>query len=144
MLTATTQQSSVPAATIADENLQGYGDAYSSIERITALLKQERTSRNRGKEYDRVIPDYFSAIAQVLQNMKVALSAGARVAWLVGDSAPYGVYVDTPKLICQLAEYEGFRTDSDIILRRRGQRWASNTTRHDVQLSERAIILSKN
>ncbi|MGW2762835.1 hypothetical protein [Streptomyces sp. NPDC001275] len=143
MLTATTQQSSVGAAMNARSKLGSYGVASKAIEEIVEKLTAERAARRRGKEYDRVVPDYFLAIAQVLEQLARAMQPGASAIWLVGDSAPYGVYIDTPRLISELAEESGFSSEKDVVLRRRGQRWASNTTRHDVELSERMIVLKR-
>ncbi|MFJ8140149.1 hypothetical protein [Streptomyces sp. NPDC096013] len=143
MITATTQQSSVGAAKNALSELRGYGSVYKAIEDVVEKLSGERVSRRRGKEYDRVVPDYFLAIAQVLSQLAKAMQPGASAIWLVGDSAPYGVYIDTPRLISELAQGLGFSSEKDVVLRRRGQRWASNATRHDVELSERMIVLKK-
>jgi len=143
MLTATTQQSSVGAANTALRNLEQFGEVAKAIARLVEVLRNQRESRKRGKEYDRVVPDYFAAIADVLANLARAMAAGAPVVWLVGDSAPYGVYVDTPALISELAEQVGFVAEKDVILRHRGNRWASNTTRHGVELSERLILLRR-
>ncbi|MFD7715431.1 DNA methyltransferase [Streptomyces sp. NPDC059814] len=143
MLTATTQQSSVGAALSARSKLSNYGTVFKSIEEIVEKLTAERAARRRGKEYDRVIPDYFLAIAQVLEQLAMTMKPGAPAIWLVGDSAPYGVYIDTPRIISDLAQELGFSSEKDVVLRRRGQRWASNTTRHDVELSERMIVFRR-
>jgi hypothetical protein len=127
----------------ARSELRSYGDVAKAIEDIVEKLTTERTVRRRGKEYDRVVPDYFLAIAQVLEQLATAMQPGASAIWLVGDSAPYGVYIDTPRLISELAQELGFSSEKDVVLRRRGQRWASNTTRHDVELSERMIVLRR-
>jgi hypothetical protein len=143
MLTATTQQSSVGAARTAEQNLQRYGEVAATVNRLVDELRDQRESRRRGKEYDRVVPDYFAAIARVLANLARAMAPGAPVVWLVGDSAPYGIYIDTPALISKLAEQVGFVAEKDVILRHRGKRWAGNTTRHGVELSERLILLRR-
>ncbi|MEU7751445.1 DNA methyltransferase [Micromonospora sp. NPDC049171] len=143
MLTATTQQSSVGAAASASRTLQEYGDVAKRINELRDELQEERTQRKRGKEYDRVLPDYFAAIGKVLRNLSNALAPGAPVVWLVGDSAPYGVYVDTPGIIADLAASVGLKLEDDRPLRRRGQRWAKNATRHQVELSERLLLLRR-
>lgn len=143
MLTATTQQSSVGAARDARILLQNYGTVGAQIGDLAEQLKKERGNRARGKEYDRVLPDYFVAIARILQNLAKVLAAGAPAVLLVGDSAPYGVYVDTPGLIAKLGVQLGFSLEQDVILRHRGQRWASNSTRHNVELAERFVLLRR-
>ncbi|MFE1296343.1 hypothetical protein [Streptomyces sp. NPDC058731] len=143
MLTATTQQSSVGAASDARTLLQTYGTVGAEISEIADRLQKERGNRSRGKEYDRVVPDYFVAIARIMENLATVLASGAPAVLLVGDSAPYGVYVDTPGLIAKLAKFQGFTLEEDVILRHRGQRWASNATRHNVQLAERLVLLRR-
>jgi hypothetical protein len=143
MITATTQQSSVGAARDAIERLNESVEVRREVAEINRRLENERKSRKRGKEYDRVVPDYFAGILQVLENLAEAMSPKARCAWLIGDSAPYGVYVDTPRLIGMLAKQAGFTVESDELLRHRGQRWAANAMKHDVKLSERLLILRR-
>ncbi|RKN26930.1 hypothetical protein D7044_29320 [Micromonospora musae] len=143
MITATTQQSSVGSAANASKALEGYGDIAKRISDLTDDLRSERLARARGKEYDRVIPDYFSSVAKVLANLWWAMKPDAPIVWLVGDSAPYGVYVDTPAIIAELAESIGFKAEDDRVLRRRGQRWAKNASRHQVELSERLLLLRR-
>jgi DNA modification methylase len=143
MLTATTQQSSVGAAHDARISLQKYGTVGTQIGELADQLQKERRNRSRGKEYDRVLPDYFVAIAHILGNLATVLASGAPAVLLVGDSAPYGVYVDTPGLIAKLGTQQGFTLEKDVILRHRGQRWAGNATRHNVQLAERFVLLRR-
>ncbi|MEU4823963.1 DNA methyltransferase [Actinomadura sp. NPDC023710] len=142
MITATTQQSSVPALREAVEGLSAFATA-KQIMSLTQELEDQRKLRKRGKEYDRVVPDYFLAIAQVLERMAAALERGAPIVWLVGDSAPYGVYIDTPRLIGELASEIGLVMEKDVLLRHRGKRWGGNSVRHNVELSERLILLRK-
>jgi hypothetical protein len=143
MITATTQQSSIKASQDATEQLQIYKDVAESVAQITSALRAERLVRKRGKEYDRVVPAYFWAISQVLTNLAAVMTLGAPAVWLIGDSAPYGVYIDTPSLISRLAEQIGFVTEKDVALRRRGQRWTRNSSRRDVDLSERLLLLRR-
>ncbi|MFB9924955.1 DNA methyltransferase [Amycolatopsis halotolerans] len=143
MVTATTQQSSVGAASDASQRLSRFAEIGSEVDELVEALKIQRTQRGRGKEYDRVVPDYFDAISEVLENLAAAMHPGSPVVWLIGDSAPYGVYIDTPAIIGRIAEQVGFTVERDEALRRRGQRWATNKTRHDVQLSERLILFRR-
>lgn len=143
MVTATTQQSSVGAASDASQKLSRFPEVGDEVNELVDSLKQQRKQRGRGKEYDRVIPDYFEAISRVLENLAGSMRPGSPAVWLVGDSAPYGVYVDTPAIIGRLAEKVGFIMERDEVLRRRGQRWATNKSRHDVQLAERLILFRR-
>lgn len=144
MLTATTQQSTVAEQTTAVEHLELLASPASQriLERVTAV-RAEQAKRSRPKEYDRVIPAYFVAMHQILDNLLAHLRPGGAAIWLVGDSAPYGIHVDTPALIAQLAQDAGFDLINDVHLRDRGARWASNADRHNVSLSERIIVLRR-
>jgi hypothetical protein len=141
MLVATTQQSSVGATAAAWHDLEKY-DLRASLEPLASELETLRLERSGGgKEYDRVLPDYFAGIAKVLAQIHHHLARGSTVAWVVGDSAPYGIYVDTPALLADLAEEIGFGFVADITIRSRGERWRTNGTRHQVPLTERLLVL---
>jgi hypothetical protein len=143
MLVATTQQSSVNAAEAAWRRLETYEATKRALEPLAeelTSLRLERVSK-RGKEYDRVLPDYFAGVASVLKQLHHHLAKAAKVAWVVGDSAPYGVYIDTPMLLAQLAEEVGFEFVDDVVIRSRGERWRTNGSKHQVPLTERLLIL---
>jgi hypothetical protein len=145
MLTATTQQSSVGemASSVAMLEAMDEEAARQVLKLVEAISEARKSRTRRAKEYDRVAPAYFVAMRQVLENLHAHLAPGASVLWLVGDSAPYGVYVDTPRLIGDLAVGAGFEFVDDVQLRVRGNRWGSNTDRHKVALSERLILLRR-
>jgi hypothetical protein len=148
MLTATTQQSSVGEMTAATAELTGRRSGTSGpveeIVGLTELITEVKRQRDRrSKEYDQVTPAYFLAMWDILQNLSIHLAPGGTALWLVGDSAPYGVYIDTPRLIGDLAAQIGFDFAKDLRLRVRGNRWAQNSDRHSVPLSERLIVLKK-
>lgn len=143
MLIATTQQSSRRSAEKAKSNLERFGKAGNEILDLTERLTNERAKRTRGKEYDQVVPDYFRGISQVLIEMKVKLKRGAKCAWVVGDSAPYGIPVDTPRLIGEIAECCGYSMIKNEEIRSRGMKWRTNGTRHQVRLSERVILFRR-
>lgn len=148
MVTATTQQSSVAekAASIRDLGRR-LGSDCAPVTQILELVDAMTTFRHeregRSKEYDQVAPAYFAAMWDILENLYANLEAGSTALWLVGDSAPYGVYIDTPRLIGELAETVGFAYADDVHLRARGNRWGQNNDRHKVPLAERLIVLKK-
>ncbi|WP_197024649.1 DNA methyltransferase [Cellulomonas sp. KRMCY2] len=151
MLTATTQQSSVAERNSSIRQLEERGSSLAGVDGpvdevlaiVGALTDAKRLRGRRSKEYDQVAPAYFLAMWDVLRNLHDNLEDGANAVWLVGDSAPYGVYVDTPRLMGEFAEQVGFRFADDVSLRVRGERWAQNADRHRVPLSERLIVLKK-
>lgn len=139
MLIASTQQTRVARAKRDLGGLRHWPSVEREAASIVASLQAERRSRPRGKEYDRVVPSYLYGIGCVLQRLRKHLRKGATCSWVIGDSAPYGVYIDTPRLISELAEDSGFRLEGSSVVRARGARWQQNSTRHDVQLDERLI-----
>ena len=142
MVIATTQQSSKQSKEDALARLtDDHGQVGAQISGLARQLLRMRVERGgRTKEYDQVVPPYFVAMADVLTHLHAKLEPGARAVWLVGDSAPYGVHIDTPDLIGKLATSLGFEFEQDILLRRRGRRWNRTLTR---ELSERMIVLHK-
>ena len=104
-------------------------------------LSDERRKRPRGKQYDLLLPSYFADLARVLANMRSYVVPGALITLVLGDSAPYGVYVDTPRLVATAAAEIGFTHLDTKQLRQRGLRWHSNGVRHSVGLAEQLILL---
>lgn len=143
MLVATTQQTTKRAAARALDQLAVYPRTHHELLRLSDQLSAERLRRSRGKEYDRVLGPYFLGLARVLACLFDALAPGAQARWVIGDSAPYGIYVDTPRLIAMLAEETGFGAVQDLPLRTRGSRWRTNGSRHQVELSERVVCFSR-
>ena len=143
MMVATTQQSRVAIAKRDARRLAAIPELSGSVNRLTRKLATQRAARPRGKEYDRVVPSYFSGIYSVLGHLRRHLAIGATAAWIVGDSAPYGVYIDTPRLIEVLASHIGFKALGAETLRHRGMRWQQNGSRHQIPLEEKLVLLQR-
>jgi hypothetical protein len=147
MLTATTQQSSVSEmnaaiARLKERSARPNGPIEEILGLVESITEAKRQRGRRSKEYDQVAPAYFLAMWEILENLHHHLSSGGTALWLVGDSAPYGVYIDTPRLIGELAAQTGFDFVEDVGLRARGNRWGQ-ADRHKVPLTERLIVLKK-
>lgn len=143
MMTATTQQTRCSLSATALLQLESVPTVHRAASSLMLKLAAERVQRPRGKEYDRVLAPYLRDLVLVLRNLHKHLASGARSDWLVGDSAPYGVYVDTPSLIGMVAKEVGFVHVQDELVRVRGNRWPTNGQRHQVDLSERTITFYK-
>lgn len=143
MLVATTQQTRKAVAHEAEARLEWFPRLSACLAPLLRRLEAERVRRTRGKEYDRVAAPYFVGVASVLSQLFDALEPGSRCAWLIGDSAPYGIYLDTPTLIGTLALDLGYELLGDDVVRTRGQRWRTNGVRHRVELSERLITFRR-
>ena len=144
MLTATTQQSGRDQARNAMMHLSSLvPQTASRLESIIERLVIERKKRDRGKEYDRVVGPYFEAMYHALGNMRDYVKPGATVVLVVGDSAPYGVHVDTPMLLGELAIELGLELQELTTIRHRGTRWLSNGLRHQHPLIEGLVVLRR-
>jgi len=62
---------------------------------------------------------------------------------VLGDSAPYGVYIPTEEYLGRLALAVGFRDYRVQNLRERGGKWGRNPQRHKVMLKEGILWLRK-
>ena len=110
----------------------------------TEQLLVEQGKRKRPKRYEQLIWAYFAELSSVLGHLFRALRPGAKVAWVIGDSAPYSVYLDTPALTAVAASEAGFQLLEDSLLRRRGRRWpGAGGTRHRRELTERLIVFRR-
>jgi hypothetical protein len=143
MIIATTQQTSARKATRAWPLLREYPSVHDEAKSLASDLKKKRDERGRGKTYDLVLPAYLLDISYVLKHLYKSVKPGGNLVWIIGDSAPYGTYIDTPKLIGDLAQYSGFDLCSDEELRLRGLRWRSNGSRHQLRLAERMLHFRK-
>lgn len=142
MLIATTQQSRVAYAAAGSRLLHAtVPQAWKEIQMLVADIKAERAGRPRGKEYDLLVVSYFADMLRLLTNMAPHLKPDAPVLLVLGDSAPYGVYVDTPRIVGSIASELGYDDSGTVDLRRRGLRWHSNGTRHSVALRESLLVL---
>lgn len=143
MVAATTQQSTQKRAEHGWEALKAVPKTQKVVRQIERKLGLERRKRARGKEYDQMLPAYMGDILKVLELLYMNIAETGTVAWVVGDSAPYGVYIDTPSIISRMASEVGFTPIEDRELRSRGKRWATNGARHQVTLSERLVVLRR-
>jgi len=144
MVTATTQQSSLGQSNSAVRRLARSPRTHRWVADLTHQLSEARRAHGPGsKRYDRVLPAYFADMSDVLRLTYRHIKPGAKCAWVIGDSAPYGVYLDTPSALMRLAEDLGFVSLSDVVLRSRGLRWRSNGMRHKVPLAERLIVFER-
>lgn len=140
MVIASTQQSKSRDAQLALAKLDVVPAFHERISELVAALCDERKKRPSGKHYDWMLSLYFRDLLQVLLNVRRCLPANAPIVWVIGDSAPYGIYLDTPKLLNQLGEELGFQIAKEKRIRSRGKRWRTNGSRHQVDLCEKQLL----
>lgn len=97
--------------------------------------------KDHKKCYDRMIVNYFIEMNEHLKKSYSVLKPGGKYYMVIGDSAPYGIFVPTDEIIKTLSNEIGFISDK-IKIRDRGGRF-NIPQKHNEKLSESLIILKK-
>lgn len=116
---------------------------YRMLSDSIAMLNKLRGEHAGKKNYDLLVAGYFQDIYQVLKDCYRVLRPKSKAVFIVGDSAPYGVYIPTDELIGRIGCNVGFNGYKKSILRERGTKWKNNPQRHHHCLRESVITLTK-
>jgi hypothetical protein len=106
-------------------------------EQITAACRELETVRlTKGgkKTYHTMIAAYFIDLGNIFRNLRLLCKDGAKLCYVVGDSAPYGVYIPAELWLGELALAAGFKEYRFEKLRDRNVKWKNR--KHDVPLHE--------
>jgi hypothetical protein len=106
-------------------------------------LKERRLYKGGKKSYDLMVAGYFNDMLLIIQQVYRVLKPQAAFVMVLGDSAPYGVYIPTEEYLGRLALAVGFRDYRVQNLRERGGKWGRNPQRHKVMLKEGILWLRK-
>jgi DNA modification methylase len=106
-------------------------------------LSKVRLTKGGKKSYDHLVSGYFNDILQTLADVFRVLKPSKKAVFVLGDSAPYGVHIPTDEFIGKLGVGIGFHQYGIEVLRTRGGKWKDNPQRHDVQLRESIVTLTK-
>lgn len=101
---------------------------------ICAELDRVKDEHGGKKQYHAMIAHYFYDLAQVWKSLRRVTRSGARVCFVIGDSAPYGVYVPVDRWLGELAVAAGFESFRFEKLRDRNTKWKNR--KHRVLLHE--------
>jgi DNA modification methylase len=101
---------------------------------ICEELARVRQSKGGKKTYHLMIATYFLDLSQVWKALRRTCCPGSRVCFVIGDSAPYGVYVPVIPLLGDLAVAAGFHGYSFEKKRDRNVKWKNR--KHRVPLQE--------
>ena len=74
------------------------------------LLESEKEHHGGKKPYHTMIACYFSDMAKMWVELRRVTSNGSLVCFVIGDSAPYGIYVPVHEWLGKLAEAAGFKS----------------------------------
>lgn len=91
------------------------------------------------KTYHTMVAAYFADLARVWQSLRQLVREGGEVAFVIGDSAPYGIHVPCDKWLATLAVSAGFDSPSFEKLRDRNTKWKNR--KHRVPLQEGILWL---
>jgi len=116
---------------------------YRELTDKVSLLKQKRLLKGGKKSYDLMVAGYFNDMLLIIKQVYYVLKPKASFMLILGDSAPYGVYIPTEEYLGRLAMAIGFRGYHVQKLRERGRKWAHNPQRHKVMLKEGILVLQK-
>ncbi len=97
-------------------------------------LAEVRKTKGGKKTYHLMIACYFRDLAQVWQSLRRVCAKGSRVCFVIGDSAPYGVYVPVIPWLGSLAVAAGFKSYEFERTRDRNVKWKNR--KHRVPLQE--------
>lgn len=115
----------------------------SELEDKIHALADLRISKGGKKSYDILTAGYFSDMFSILSDCYRVLKKGSVFALILGDSAPYGVYVPTDVVLGELGKAIGYSHYRIEELRKRGDKWKANPQRHKVKLREAILFLTK-
>ena len=104
------------------------------LEQVCAQLDEVRLTKGGRKTYHTMVAAYFSGLASVWIALRRQIAEGGQVVFVVGDSAPYGVYVPCDIWLGELAVAAGFKGYSFDKIRDRNTKWRNR--KHRVPLKE--------
>jgi hypothetical protein len=97
-------------------------------------LEKIRLAKGGRKTYHTMVAAYFTDLGNVFHALRPRLRKGGRMCFVVGDSAPYGVYLAADKWLGELALSAGFKSYSFEKIRYRNIKWKNR--KHRVPLHE--------
>lgn len=105
------------------------------------LLENERKNHGGKKNYHLMIAAYFYDMAQVFNSLYRVTSDNCKMCFVIGDSAPYGIYIPVDEWLAKLAQASGFNDYSFEKLRDRNTKWKNR--KHSVPLKEGRLWINK-
>ena len=105
-------------------------------------IKINAQNRSGKKSFHILMMHYFNDMYNVLLEMRRVLKSDSKSYLILGDSAPYGVYIPTTQLLGEIAVSAGFNGYAIYKIRTRGTKWKSLSNRHNIELSENILELN--
>ncbi|WP_243713835.1 DNA methyltransferase [Nostoc sp. 106C] len=108
---------------------------------ICQELENIRGTKSGNKAYHTMIAAYFVDMGFVFHALCRVATSDCKVCFVVGDSAPYGVYVPVEQLLGKLAIAAGFDFWSFEEIRQRNIKWKNR--KHNVPLHEGRLWIDR-
>lgn len=105
------------------------------------LLKNERMNHGGKKNYHLMIAAYFYDMARVFKSLDRVTNDNCEMCFVIGDSAPYGIYIPVDDWLGKLSQAAGFNDYSFEKLRDRNVKWKNR--KHRVPLKEGRLWIYK-
>ncbi|MBN3896450.1 MAG: DNA modification methylase [Nostoc sp. NOS(2021)] len=97
-------------------------------------LEKVRETKAGNKAYHTMIAAYFIDIGSVFHALRRVTTSDCKICFVIGDSAPYGVYVPVEQWFGKLATEAGFCLWSFEKIRERNVKWKNR--KHNIPLHE--------
>ena len=110
------------------------------LSRVFDELSEVRLEKGGHKHYHSMVVAYFLDMARVLRALKRVCRRGADLCLVIGDSAPYGIYVPVHEWLGELARSFGLKVRTFEKLRDRNLKWKNR--KHRVPLLEGRLWLT--
>ena len=111
------------------------------LHEVCHKLAATRLNHGGKKHYHTMVARYFLDITKTLRELNRAGKPVCNMCWVVGDSAPYGIYVPVDEWIGRLALANGFTSYNFEKLRDRNIKWKNR--KHRVPLHEGRLWISR-
>jgi hypothetical protein len=80
-----------------------------------------------------MIAAYFLDLAKIFHNLRKVMKNDSTICFVIGDSAPYGIYVPADKWLGELAIAAGFKNYYFEKLRDRNVKWDNRVHKHPLK-----------
>lgn len=112
-----------------------------SLIKISNQIRAVSKERGGKKSFNILTLLYFNDMFQVLKEIRRVVKQEGTAYLILGDSAPYGVYVPTTQILGKIANRAGFSNYKIHRIRSRGTKWKSLRFRHSLELPENVLVL---
>ncbi len=107
---------------------------YAELSAACHELAAVRLTRGGRKTYHTMAAAYFVDMAQVFFSLRSLCRSGSELCFVIGDSAPYGIYLNVDSWLGELALAAGFESFRFEKIRDRNTKWKNR--KHRVPLKE--------